>query len=86
MNDLPLTQRIKEMMIEELMLEMTADDIGDNTPIFGGDGLGLDSVDALQLVVALDKHFGLKLGDSAEARAVLENVGRIAAEIESSAS
>lgn len=85
MNDLPLTQRIKEMMIEELMLEMTADDIGDDTPIFGGDGLGLDSVDALQLVVALDKHFGLKLGDSAEARAVLENVGKIAAEIEASA-
>jgi acyl carrier protein len=85
MNDLPLTQRIKEMMIEELMLEMTADGIGDDTPIFGGDGLGLDSVDALQLVVALDKHFGLKLGDSAEARSVLENVGRIAAEIESSA-
>ena len=77
-------QAIKEMMIEELMLEMTPEEIGDDTPIFGGDGLGLDSVDALQLVVALDKHFGLKLGDSDAARAVLENVGRIAEEIEKS--
>lgn len=86
MDPQPLTHRIKEVMIDELMLEMTAGEIGDDTPIFGGDGLGLDSVDALQLVVALDKHFGLKLGDSEEARAVLENVGRIAAEIEKSGS
>ncbi len=84
----PQTRRhaIKEMMIDELMLEMTPDEISDETPIFGADGLGLDSVDALQLVVALDKHFGLKLGDSDEARAVLESVGRIAEEIEKSAS
>lgn len=81
-----LRQAIKEMMIEELMLEITPEEIADDTPIFGVDGLGLDSVDALQLVVALDKHFGLKLGDSDAARAVLENVGRIAEEIEKSAS
>ena len=81
-----LRQSIKEMMIEELMLESTPEEIADDTPIFGADGMGLDSVDALQLVVALDKHFGLKLGDSDEARAVLENVGRIAEEIEKSAS
>ena len=73
-------------MIDELMLEMTPDEIGDDTPIFGADGLGLDSVDALQLVVALDKHYGLKLGDSDAARAVLENVGRIAEEIDKPAS
>lgn len=86
MDSQSLRQRLKEVMIDELMLEMTPAEIGDDTPIFGGDGLGLDSVDALQLVVALDKHFGLKLGDSDEARAVLENVGRIAAEIEKSGS
>ena len=79
-------QAIKEMMIEELMLEIAPGEIADDTPIFGVDGLGLDSVDALQLVVALDKRFGLKLGDSDAARAALENVGRIAEEIEKSAS
>jgi acyl carrier protein len=81
MDPAKLTQRIKEVMIDELMLEMTPDEIADDAVIFGGDGLGLDSVDALQLVVALDKHFGLKLGEPEAARAVLQSVGTIAAEI-----
>ena len=62
-----LRQRIKEVMAEELMLEDEPSSIGDKTPIFGAGGLGLDSVDALQLVVALDKHFGLKIGDASKA-------------------
>ena len=47
---MPTRQRLKELMISELMLDMTADDIGDDTPLFGPAGIGLDSVDALQLV------------------------------------
>ena len=78
-DDLP--QQIKEMMIEELMLQMTAADISDTTPIFGPDGLGLDSVDALQLVVGLEKRFGLKLADGAGAKKVMENVESIAVAI-----
>ena len=77
-----LRQRIKEVMVDELMLETPPAEIGDETPIFGAEGLGLDSVDALQLVVALDKHFGLKLGDSEAARAILASVETIATEIE----
>ena len=80
-----LRQRIKEVMVEELMLEDEPSSIGDTTPIFGAGGLGLDSVDALQLVVALDKHFGLKIGDASKAKGILESVGTIAAEIEKSA-
>ena len=76
-----LRRRIKEVMVEELMLEMEAGEIGDRTPIFGGDGLGLDSVDALQLVVALEKHFGLKIGNSNEAKGILRDVESIASEI-----
>ena len=72
-------------MVDELMLEMQPDEIGDATPIFGGGGLGLDSVDALQLVVALEKHFGLKIGDSAAAKGILESVETIAVEIEKGA-
>ena len=79
-----LRQRIKEVMVEELMLDTAPADIGDGTPVFGPEGLGLDSVDALQLVVALDKHFGLKLGDSEAARSVLASVETIAAAIEAS--
>lgn len=77
-----LRLKIKEVMVEELMLDQDAESIGDSVPIFGAGGLGLDSVDALQLVVALDKHFGLKIGNSDEAKGVLESVDTIAREIE----
>ena len=77
-----LRQRIKEVMVEELMLDIGPAEIGDETPIFGAGGLGLDSVDALQLVVALEKHFGLKIADAEAAKGILSNVRRIAAEIE----
>ncbi|MDP3851060.1 MAG: acyl carrier protein [Luteolibacter sp.] len=80
-----LRQKIKEVMIEELMLDYPAEEIGDQTAIFGAGGLGLDSVDALQLVVALEKHFGLKIGDSSAAKGILETVETIAAEIEKTA-
>ena len=80
-----LRLKIKEVMVEELMLDYAAEEIGDKTAIFGAHGLGLDSVDALQLVVALEKHFGLKIGDSAAAKGILENVASIAAEIEKNA-
>ena len=73
-----LKERIKGMMVENLMLQVTAAEIGDELPLFGPDGLGLDSVDALQLVVGLDKHFGLKIPDPATAKVVLQNVNTIA--------
>ncbi len=80
-----LRQKIKEVMVEELMLEQTPAEISDTIPIFGAGGLGLDSVDALQLVVGLDKHFGLKIGNSDAAKGILESVETIAREIEKSA-
>jgi acyl carrier protein len=80
-----LRQKIKEVMVDELMLDQAASEIGDTIPIFGAAGLGLDSVDALQLVVGLEKHFGLKIGNSAAAKGILENVETIAREIEKSA-
>lgn len=80
-----LRLKIKEVMVEELMLDYKPEDIGSDTAIFGAQGLGLDSVDALQLVVALEKHFGLKIADSNAAKGILENVETIATEIEKSA-
>ena len=73
-----LKERIKSMMVENLMLQVTAAEIGDDLPLFGPGGLGLDSVDALQLVVALDKNFGLKIPDPATAKVVLQSVNTIA--------
>ncbi|HTL56856.1 MAG TPA: acyl carrier protein [Candidatus Limnocylindrales bacterium] len=73
-----LKQRIKNLMVENLMLQMSATEIGDDLPLFGPDSLGLDSVDALQLVVALDKNFGLKIRDPEAAREILRNVNTMA--------
>ena len=80
--DKPLREQIKNLMVENLMLQVTAAEIGDDQPLFGPDSLGLDSVDALQLVVALDKNFGLKVPDPAAAKQILQSVNTIAAAIE----
>jgi acyl carrier protein len=77
-----LKQRIKSLMVENLMLQVTAEEIGDSQPLFGPGSLGLDSVDALQLVVALDKNFGLKVADPAAAKEVLQSVDTIVAAIQ----
>lgn len=66
--------RIKELMVENLMLQIEASEIADDQPLFGADSLGLDSVDALQLVVALDKNFGVKVPNPESARQVLQSV------------
>ena len=76
-----LKRRIKEIMVENLMLQITANEITDDKPLFGPEGLGLDSVDALQLVVALDKNFGLKIPDPAAAKEILQSVNTIAAAV-----
>ena len=72
-----LKARIKTMMVENLMLQVTPAEIGDETPLFGPGGLGLDSVDALQLVVGLDKTFGLKIADPAAAKQILQSINTI---------
>jgi acyl carrier protein len=61
MTDVASRSRIKQIIIEQLNLDgLSQDDIGDDDPLFG-EGLGLDSVDALELVVALEKEFGVKI-------------------------
>ena len=82
MNNSELKQQIKHLLVENLMLQTTAEEIADDIPMFGPGGLGLDSVDALQLVVALDKHYGLKISDAEAAKGILQNVNTIAAAIE----
>jgi acyl carrier protein len=76
-----LKTRIKHLMVQNLMLQYSADDIKDDQPLFGPGSLGLDSVDALQLVVALDKEFKLKIADPAAAKEILHSVDSIAAAV-----
>ena len=77
-----ITERIKNLMVENLMLQVTAADIADDQPLFGPGSLGLDSVDALQLVVALDKNFGLKIPDPGAAKEILQSVNTIVAAVQ----
>lgn len=73
-----LKLEIKQLLIDNLMLQITAAEIGDEQPLFGPHSVGLDSVDALQLVVALDKQFGLKIQDPGAAQQILQSVQSIA--------
>jgi acyl carrier protein len=58
-------QTLKEILIKNLKLEdMTPEDIDDTMPLFGENGLGLDSVDSIELVLTVDKEFGVKITDS----------------------
>ena len=73
-----LILQIKQLLIENLMLQLTAEEIGDQQPLFGPESVGLDSVDALQVVVALDKTVGLKIQDPEAAKQILQSVHTIA--------
>lgn len=73
-----LIRTLKEQIIDALNLEeITVDDIDDNAPLFG-EGLGLDSIDALELIVILDKYYGIKLASPADGKAVFQSVSSIA--------
>ena len=78
-----LKESIKEMMVENLMLRTPREEIADDLPLFGPEGLGLDSIDALELVVSLEKHFGVTVPNSDVARNALATVDTIAAYVES---
>ena len=77
MPDTDLRPRIKEMLVKNLMLQTTADQIGDDLPLFGPDGLGLDSIDALELVVSMEKTFGVGVPNSEVAGKALRTVNTI---------
>ena len=76
-----LKDEVKKLLVENLMLQQKPEEIADDLALFGPGGLGLDSVDALQLVVALEKNYGLKIADPAAAKETLANVNTITAAI-----
>ena len=69
---------LKKQIIEELNLqEMKPEDIEDDAPLFG-DGLGLDSIDALELVVLMEKYHGVKILDETVGKKVLASINTMA--------
>lgn len=80
MEDLKVT--LKQQIIESLNLQgMKPEDIDDNAPLFG-DGLGLDSIDSLELMVLLERNYGIKIEDAREGRNILASVETMAAYIQ----
>ena len=76
-----LKEELKNKIITTLNLEDIAiDDIADTDPLFG-DGLGLDSIDALELIVILDNDYGIKLVDPKEGKTIFQSIESMAAYI-----
>lgn len=75
----PLAARLKSLIVETLKLDgIRPEDIPDDEPLFGSPQFGLDSIDALELVVRLEKEFGVKIGSSEESRRALASVRALA--------
>ena len=73
-----LILQLKNQIIEVLNLEdMTAEDIDAEAPLFG-EGLGLDSIDALELIVLLERVYGIKLSNPAEGKQIFKSIASIA--------
>ena len=76
-----LKTELKNKIIEVLNLEeVTINDIDDNDALFG-DGLGLDSIDALELIVLMDKDYGIKLTDPKQGKEIFQSIETMAAYI-----
>ena len=76
-----LKQELKKNIIEQLNLEdFSVENIADDDALFG-DGIGLDSIDALELIVMLDKSYGIKLTDPQEGKAVFASIKVLASYI-----
>ena len=70
-----LIDEIKGKVIEALNLDgMTPEDIADDAPLFGDGGLGLDSIDVLELIVLLEKNYGIKLSSPAQGKEVFRSM------------
>ena len=77
-----LRETLKKMIVERLnLIDITPDDIGDETPLFKT-GLGLDSIDALELTLSVEKEYGVKVANSEQALQAFQNVATLAGFIE----
>jgi acyl carrier protein len=76
-----LRPRIKDVLVQSLRLPFPAAQIADDIALFG-EGLGLDSIDALELVLAVERTFGVTIGDEETAKRALKSVNALAEFIE----
>lgn len=78
-----LKEDLKKKIIEVLNLEeVKPENIEDDAPLFGDDGLGLDSIDALELIVLLEKSYGIKIKDAKQGKVIFKNINVMADYVE----
>lgn len=78
-----LKETLKSQIIEQLNLEdVQVADIVNDAPLFGEDGLGLDSIDALEFIVLLEQNYGIKIDDPSKGKDIFHSVDSLAAYIE----
>lgn len=74
-----LKQELKELLVEDLSLEeMDPADIDDDTPLFGDEGVGLDSLDGVEVVVMLQRHYGLEVKEMQQATEIFRTINTLA--------
>ena len=66
---------LKELLVDNCMVKVDPETIQADTPLFGPESIGLDSLDALQMAIAVEKQYGLAIGDPATARDALQSLG-----------
>jgi len=74
--------KIKQMLVESLQMRMAPEEIEDTISLFGDEGLGFDSVDAIEIVAGIEQEFGYAFENEEEARQVLVNVETLATFLE----
>ena len=72
-------QELTEALIESLNLEdITPDEIDNEAPLFGDEGLGLDSIDALEIILILERNYGIRIANPAEGKSIFYSVRTLA--------
>lgn len=78
-----LINELKGKIIEALNLnDLSMEDFDNDAPLFGDDGIGLDSIDALEIIMILEKNYGIRLANAAEGRDIFKSVRAIAEYVE----
>jgi acyl carrier protein len=72
-----LMARVKEMLVRQLKLQMKPEEIEDDAPLFGDEGIGLDSIDVLEVVASVEKELGVAIQSQEEGERVLRSVAAL---------
>ncbi|MCS6899697.1 MAG: phosphopantetheine-binding protein [Myxococcales bacterium] len=79
----PLVDEITELLIAELNLRRSPQELDPQAPLFGPDGLGLDSLDALQIATAIEEKYGVRIPEGKEAHPIFQSIASLAAYVAS---